>query len=174
MVATRSATLLAVPLAAALLAGTAQAATTAGPASLTCQGKGVDRSAAARYRTEVLIQAPLHTIWNLQTDVENWPSWQKPAAPMTIKRLDPGPLRKRSRFQATIQVPPPGGTVEGPRRRPGPHRGEPHRPAGPPRLRHGPGSLAPRPQDRGRSPGLRDGSRVFHRGPGGRRKLECL
>nr|WP_042178110.1 SRPBCC family protein [Kibdelosporangium sp. MJ126-NF4]CEL12976.1 putative polyketide cyclase /reductase [Kibdelosporangium sp. MJ126-NF4]CTQ98661.1 putative polyketide cyclase /reductase [Kibdelosporangium sp. MJ126-NF4] len=114
-----SAVLLAVPL--AVLGATAvpaQAAMTdhsTSPASLTCQGKGVDPAAGARYRSEILIQAPLRTIWDLQTDVEDWPSWQKPAAPMTIKRLDRGPLRKHSRFQATIQLPPnppaPPGTV---------------------------------------------------------------
>lgn len=105
------AALLAVPLAVAGVLGAAapaQATTTEhadSRTSLTCQGKGVDPAATARYRTEAFIKAPLHTIWNLQTDVERWPSWQRPAAPMTMKRLDPGPLRKHSRFQATIQVP---------------------------------------------------------------------
>ncbi|MFI9593834.1 polyketide cyclase /reductase [Nonomuraea sp. NPDC052265] len=114
---------LAVPLAVAgVLAATALPAQAATPdrgtpaASLTCQGKGVDPAAEARHRSEIFIQAPLRTIWNLQTDVEAWPSWQKPAAPMTVKRLDPGPLRKRSRFQATIHLPadppaPPGTVV---------------------------------------------------------------
>ncbi|GII87684.1 hypothetical protein Ssi03_56740 [Sphaerisporangium siamense] len=107
------AALLAVPLAVAGVLGPtvapAQAATLGhgtGPASLTCQGKGVDPAAKARYRTEIFIQAPLRTIWDLQTDVEGWPSWQKPVAPMTIKRLDSGPLRKHSQFQATIHLPP--------------------------------------------------------------------
>ncbi|ONI87060.1 polyketide cyclase /reductase [Actinosynnema sp. ALI-1.44] len=109
--------LLAVPLAVlGATAAPAQAAQgTTSQAALTCQGQGVDRTAKARYRSEIVIHAPLHTIWNLQTDVEDWPSWQKPAAPMTIKRLDPGPLRKHSRFRATIQLPPnppaPPGTV---------------------------------------------------------------
>ncbi|MFF4416699.1 SRPBCC family protein [Streptosporangium sp. NPDC001559] len=107
------AALLAVPLAVAGVLGTTavpvQAVTHGpgtGPAPLTCQGRGVDPAAKARYRTEILIQAPLRTIWDLQTDVEDWPSWQKPVAPMTIKRLDPGPLRERSRFQATVHLPP--------------------------------------------------------------------
>ncbi|MFE0027189.1 SRPBCC family protein [Amycolatopsis sp. NPDC059021] len=114
----RTAALLALPLAAAAVLGgavaPAQAATaehSAGPASLTCQGKGVDPAAKARYRTETVIKAPLHVIWDLQTDVEAWPSWQKPAAPMTLKRLDPGPLRKHSRFQATVHLPPADVTV---------------------------------------------------------------
>ncbi|MFJ4100818.1 SRPBCC family protein [Amycolatopsis japonica] len=76
------------------------------PASLTCQGKGIDRSAKVHYRTETFVKAPLRTIWNLQTDVEAWPSWQNPAIPVTMKRLDDGPLRKHSRFQWTIPVPP--------------------------------------------------------------------
>ncbi|WP_040405956.1 SRPBCC family protein [Amycolatopsis nigrescens] len=105
------AALLAVPLAVAGVLGTtapAQAATSGpgtSPVSLTCQGKGVDPAAKARYRTEAFIQAPLRTIWNLQADVEAWPSWQKPAAPMTLERLDHGPLRRHSQFRATIQVP---------------------------------------------------------------------
>ncbi|UUV29518.1 SRPBCC family protein [Amycolatopsis roodepoortensis] len=76
------------------------------PASLTCQGKGIDRSAKVHYRTEIFVKAPIRTIWNLQTDVEAWPSWQNPAIPVTMKRLDDGPLRKHSRFQWTIPVPP--------------------------------------------------------------------
>ncbi|AHH95732.1 SRPBCC family protein [Kutzneria viridogrisea] len=107
------ATLLAVPLAVAgALGATATPAHAAipdhgaGPASLTCQGQGVDPAAKARHRADILVQAPLRVIWDLQTDVEGWPSWQKPAAPMTVRRLDPGPLRKRSQFQATVHVPP--------------------------------------------------------------------
>ncbi|MET9264558.1 SRPBCC family protein [Amycolatopsis sp. NPDC004079] len=97
--------LLTVPLTAAILGAAPAQAATPGPASLTCQGKGVDQGAKARHRAEILIHAPLHTIWDLQTDVEAWTSWQKPAAPMTVRRLDPGPLRKHSRFQATVDVP---------------------------------------------------------------------
>ncbi|GAA2407882.1 SRPBCC family protein [Nonomuraea africana] len=70
---------------------------------LQCRGKGVDPTAKIRYRTETLIKAPLSTIWKLQTDVERWPTWQKPVTSM--KRLDPGPLRKYSRFRWTTPVP---------------------------------------------------------------------
>ncbi|GAA4549933.1 SRPBCC family protein [Amycolatopsis samaneae] len=114
------AALLALPLAAGLLGVTAPAqATTSGqglrPASLTCEGKGVDTGAEARHRAETFVRAPLRTVWSLQTDVADWPSWQKPAAPMTVERLDHGPLRERSRFQATVRIPPtpatPPGTV---------------------------------------------------------------
>jgi uncharacterized protein YndB with AHSA1/START domain len=100
------AALLAIPLAAGILGATvtpARAAT--GPASLTCGGVGVDPAVKVRYRTEALIKAPLSTIWNLQTDVERWPSWQQEAV-TTVKRLDPGPFRKHSQFQWTSPVPP--------------------------------------------------------------------
>jgi uncharacterized protein YndB with AHSA1/START domain len=96
------AALLTIPLLAGILsAAPAQAA----PASLTCQGAGVDPAAKVRYRTETLIKAPLSAIWNLQTDVERWPAWQQEAV-TTVKRLDPGRLRKHSQFQWTSPVPP--------------------------------------------------------------------
>ncbi|MFD5097048.1 SRPBCC family protein [Amycolatopsis thailandensis] len=104
------AALLTVPLAlAGVLSATAPAqATTHGsqPSSLTCQGKSIDRKAKVHYRTETFIKAPLRTIWDLQTDVEAWPTWQNPVIPVEMKRLDPGPLRERSRFRWTIPVPP--------------------------------------------------------------------
>ncbi|MGK4594251.1 SRPBCC family protein [Amycolatopsis sp. w19] len=107
----KRAALLTIPLAIAGVLGVtapAQAAPThhTKPASPTCQGKGIDRSAKVHYRTETFVKAPLRTIWNLQTDVEAWPSWQNPAIPVTMKRLDDGPLRRHSRFQWTIPVPP--------------------------------------------------------------------
>ncbi|ACZ87481.1 SRPBCC family protein [Streptosporangium roseum] len=70
---------------------------------LQCRGKGVDPTAKIRYRTKILIKAPLSTVWKLQADVERWPTWQKPITSM--KRLDPGPLRKHSRFRWTTPVP---------------------------------------------------------------------
>ncbi|MGW4774414.1 SRPBCC family protein [Nocardia sp. NPDC004278] len=85
---------------------TSQAATTGDlthPASLTCQGAGIDDAARIRYRTEALIKAPLSTIWELQSDVERWPSWQQPVTSM--KRLDQGPLRAGSQFRWTTPVP---------------------------------------------------------------------
>lgn len=78
-------------------------AVSAGAASLTCQGQGVDPAAKVRYRTETFIQAPISTVWRLQTDVERWPSWQQPVS--TMKRLDPGPLRPHSQFRWTTPVP---------------------------------------------------------------------
>ncbi|MEV4182764.1 SRPBCC family protein [Streptosporangium canum] len=70
---------------------------------LQCRGAGVDPTAKVRYRTKILIKAPLSTVWKLQTDVERWPSWQKPVTSM--KRLDPGPLRAHSRFRWATPVP---------------------------------------------------------------------
>ncbi|GGK22363.1 hypothetical protein GCM10011583_62920 [Streptomyces camponoticapitis] len=72
--------------------------------SLTCRGKGVDPDAVVRYRTETVIDAPLSTIWKLQTDVERWPSWQEHVT--TSERLDHGPFRAGSAFRWTTPVPP--------------------------------------------------------------------
>lgn len=69
-----------------------------------CRGEGVDDKALIRYRTDVVINAPLSTIWDLQTDVESWPSWQPPVT--TAERLDAGRLRKGSRFRWTTPAPP--------------------------------------------------------------------
>lgn len=99
----RRAALLAIPLAAALLSPMPAQAATAHTAAVTCRREGVDPTAKIRYRTETLINAPLHTIWTLQTDVARWPSWQPPVT--SAKRLDPGPLRKHSQFRWTTPVP---------------------------------------------------------------------
>ncbi|MGC4959524.1 SRPBCC family protein [Actinomadura citrea] len=69
-----------------------------------CRGEGVDPAALIRYRSDILIKAPLSTVFTLQTDVERWPDWQEPV--LSMKRLDPGPLRKGSRFRWTTPAPP--------------------------------------------------------------------
>ncbi|MFI6501816.1 SRPBCC family protein [Nonomuraea typhae] len=92
--------------AAGLLAGAvppAQATALQDNGGLQCRGKGVDPAAEIRYRSEVLIKAPLKTVWKLQTDVARWPAWQKPVT--SAKRLDKGPLREGSRFRWTTPVP---------------------------------------------------------------------
>ncbi|MBK6032987.1 SRPBCC family protein, partial [Streptomyces sp. MBT59] len=103
---TTAAALLTLPLAAAALLATAAApagAATARPApSLTCQGKGVDAEALVRARTETVIDAPLSTVWKLQTDVERWPDWQTHVTSMD--RLDHGPFRPGSAFRWTTPV----------------------------------------------------------------------
>ncbi|WP_392895132.1 SRPBCC family protein [Streptomyces sp. LN699] len=71
---------------------------------LTCRGKGVDPSALVRHRSEIVINAPLHTVWKVQTDVERWPHWQTPVE--TAQRLDHGPFRRGSAFRWTVPVPP--------------------------------------------------------------------
>ncbi|MFC9429659.1 SRPBCC family protein [Streptomyces sp. NPDC056987] len=68
-----------------------------------CRGEGVDPSAVIRYRSDIVIKAPLSTVFTLQTDVARWPSWQPPV--LTMRRLDPGPLRKGSRFRWTTPAP---------------------------------------------------------------------
>ncbi|OQR60911.1 hypothetical protein B6E66_27155 [Streptomyces maremycinicus] len=68
-----------------------------------CRGQGVDASARIRYRSDVVIKAPLSTVWQLQTDVERWPSWQPPV--LTADRLDTGRLREGSRFRWSTPAP---------------------------------------------------------------------
>ncbi|WP_330230533.1 SRPBCC family protein [Nocardia sp. NBC_00508] len=101
------ATLLGIALTAGILAATATPSLAdrpaADPASLTCEGKGIDPGAPIHYRTEALIKAPLDTIWNLQTDVERWPSWQQ--AVTSMERLDSGPLQPGSQFRWTTPAP---------------------------------------------------------------------
>ncbi|MER5972660.1 SRPBCC family protein [Streptomyces sp. NPDC002055] len=108
---TRSrAVLFTVPLVLGLLGVTAAPAGAAGShasppgTSLTCRGKGVDPDAPVRHRTEIVINAPLRTVWKLQTDVERWPSWQPPVE--TVDRLDDGPFREGSAFRWTTPIPP--------------------------------------------------------------------
>ncbi|MFJ8782732.1 SRPBCC family protein [Streptomyces sp. NPDC102476] len=79
----------------------AQAAHQGGPPR--CGGRGVDADARIRYRSDVVIKAPLSTVWKLQTDVERRPSWQPPV--LTAERLDPGRLEKGSRFRWATPVP---------------------------------------------------------------------
>ncbi|MET8843359.1 SRPBCC family protein [Streptomyces rubiginosohelvolus] len=102
---TATAALLTLPLAAAALLATAAAPATARPApSLTCQGEGVDAKALVRARTETVIDAPLSTVWKLQTDVERWPGWQTHVTSMD--RLTHGPFRPGAAFRWTTPVPP--------------------------------------------------------------------
>ncbi|SCF05931.1 SRPBCC family protein [Micromonospora chokoriensis] len=72
-------------------------------AAVRCAGQTVDTAAKIRYRTETTIDAPLRTIWRIQTDVHRWPSWQEPV--LSSKRLDRGPLRPGSSFRWTTSVP---------------------------------------------------------------------
>ncbi|MFD7118905.1 SRPBCC family protein [Streptomyces sp. NPDC059892] len=101
------AALFTVPLVVAGVLGTAAAPAMATPhpgKPLTCRGEGVDPEALVRARTETVINAPLSTIWKLQTDVESWPSWQPHVE--TVERLGHGPFRKGSAFRWTTPIPP--------------------------------------------------------------------
>src|SRR5690349_16983489 len=75
----------------------------AAPDSVSCEGKGIDPAARLHHRTETRINAPLSTVWEVQTGVEGWPAWQKAVA--TAKRLDEGELRTGSRFEWTTPAP---------------------------------------------------------------------
>ncbi|MFI9209202.1 SRPBCC family protein [Streptomyces sp. NPDC053253] len=100
--------LVTVPVVLGLLGAAAAPAAPAGGsrpgASLTCRGEGVVPDALVRHRTEIVIDAPLRTIWKLQTDVERWPSWQGPVE--NVERLGHGPLRRGSAFRWTLPIPP--------------------------------------------------------------------
>ncbi|WP_103546836.1 SRPBCC family protein, partial [Streptomyces sp. B226SN101] len=64
----------------------------------------VDPDALVRARAEAVIDAPLSTVWKLQTEVERWPDWQTHVTGMD--RLDHGPFRPGSAFRWTTPVPP--------------------------------------------------------------------
>ncbi|RDI63362.1 SRPBCC family protein [Nocardia pseudobrasiliensis] len=73
-----------------------------GPAQ--CQGEGTNPAALVRYRADVLIDAPLRTVWDTQTDVEGWPSWQRPV--LSMDRIDDGrSLQPGSQFRWTTPGP---------------------------------------------------------------------
>ena len=57
----------------------------------------IDRTAAVIVHHQIDINAPLETIWRLQTNVNNWPSWQ---TDITAARLD-GPFEPGASFAWT-------------------------------------------------------------------------
>jgi hypothetical protein len=57
----------------------------------------IDRIAPVIARHEIDINAPLETVWRLQTDVNNWPAWQ---TDITAARLD-GPFEPGNSFTWT-------------------------------------------------------------------------
>ncbi|MET8438095.1 SRPBCC family protein [Streptomyces sp900116325] len=65
--------------------------------SLTCAGVHPDVTAPVITRKSIVINAPLDTIWKVQTDVENWPTWQ-PNVTSVVKDT-PGALRSGSVFR---------------------------------------------------------------------------
>ncbi|MFI7408520.1 SRPBCC family protein [Streptomyces sp. NPDC049627] len=82
---------------------TAQAAVAPHGDTSQCGGRGVDATALIRYESDIVIKAPLSTVWKLQTDIERWPSWQPPVT--TAERLDPGRLKAGSQFRWTTPAP---------------------------------------------------------------------
>ncbi|MGY2062389.1 SRPBCC family protein, partial [Nocardia gipuzkoensis] len=69
-----------------------------------CQGEGTDPAALVRYRADIMIDAPLQTVWDTQTDVAGWPSWQQPV--LSMVRIDDGrPLQPGSQFRWTTPGP---------------------------------------------------------------------
>ncbi|MEU3518274.1 SRPBCC family protein [Streptomyces sp. NPDC006654] len=68
------------------------------PASVAHAGDvQIDESAPVITRENILIHAPLHTIWKIQTDVENWPAWQPNV--VSVVKDTPGRLRPGSVFR---------------------------------------------------------------------------
>ncbi|MGW3078097.1 MULTISPECIES: SRPBCC family protein [unclassified Kitasatospora] len=57
----------------------------------------INEQAPVITRADILIHAPLHTVWNIQTDVENWPTWQPNVE--TVTKDTPGRLRPGSTFR---------------------------------------------------------------------------
>ncbi|MFE1907765.1 SRPBCC family protein [Streptomyces gardneri] len=98
------AALVTAPVVLGLLGAAVAPAVAVAPASLACRGEGVVPDALVRHRTGIVIDAPLRTIWKLQTDVERWPSWQAPVE--SVERLGRGPLRRGSAFRWTMPIPP--------------------------------------------------------------------
>jgi hypothetical protein len=58
---------------------------------------GIDTDAPVRAHHETDINAPLETVWRLQTDVNSWPAWQ---TEITAARLN-GPFQPGSSFTWT-------------------------------------------------------------------------
>jgi hypothetical protein len=52
---------------------------------------GIDGDAPVLARHEILVQAPIDAIWQLHTDVNNWPTWQKDITVANLAgRFEPG------------------------------------------------------------------------------------
>jgi hypothetical protein len=87
--------------------GTATALTDDKPAGPTaalaahCGDAQIDRTAPVITRDSILVNAPLQTIWKVQTDVEKWPTWQ-PNVVVVVKDT-PGHLRPGSVFRWTTE-----------------------------------------------------------------------
>lgn len=83
-----------VVVAAACLSVTGSSLASAGPRSAHV---GIDLDAPVITRDEVLINAPVRCVWKVQTDVEQWPSWQPDVT--SVDKLTPGRLRVGSQWR---------------------------------------------------------------------------
>jgi hypothetical protein len=64
---------------------------------LRCGAAGIDTAAPVISSGEIIVHAPLSTVYELQTDVDRWTSWR--ADVVSAQRLDDGPLRAGSSFR---------------------------------------------------------------------------
>jgi hypothetical protein len=110
----------------------------------------IDGDAPVITRDEIMISAPIQTVWNIQTDVEAWPSWQ---SDVDSAEAD-GPLRAGSVFRwqtaglditSTVEeIDPPNRIVWG-----GPHKASSLSTSGPSTNKTMASSSAPRNRGRG-------------------------
>jgi uncharacterized membrane protein len=65
--------------------------------------------AKIRYESSIQVDAPVATVWAVQTDFGGWPGWQPSVS--SAQRLDAGELRAGSQFRWTQPVPAMGLTL---------------------------------------------------------------
>jgi hypothetical protein len=102
-------TALALGLTGSQLATTAAAHPVRPPVTAQVQGHGhghgrdtvIDRNAPVITRDDIVIRASLKQVWDIQTDVENWPSWQPDVD--SVQRVDSGRLKPGSVFRWHVQ-----------------------------------------------------------------------
>lgn len=87
-------------------AGPAGATTTAqhfrlGPMGEQARDVVIDAAAPVITRDDIVIKAPLHRIWQIQTDVRNWPAWQPGVTAAHVQT--PGRLRTGSTFRWLVE-----------------------------------------------------------------------
>jgi hypothetical protein len=61
----------------------------------------IDATAPVITRDDIVIRSSLRTVWRLQTDVDNWPSWQPGVSSAHIET--PGRLRVGSEFRWLVE-----------------------------------------------------------------------
>ncbi|WP_457029176.1 SRPBCC family protein [Kitasatospora sp. P5_F3] len=62
---------------------------------------GIDLNAPVITRDDIVIHAPLDRVWRIQTDVENWPSWQPDVT--SVAKQTPGRLRPGSSWVWSVE-----------------------------------------------------------------------